>query len=168
MPKKKFKLNISPNKIKTILLSIIIAVVLFSFVVYLIQAIKPAPKYEDFCEERAIARAMAKPLNNLNLSDEELQEQTLFKECQERYEESRDSYNLIVFIIAVLAGLLAVSAGILLQLPSVSSGLMIGGVALTIYGTSRYWSKLSNWFRVIVLALVLAVLIWLGYKKLKN
>jgi len=155
----KFK-KISPTKIKTIVLSIAIAIILFAFVAYLVQAIYPSPRYSDFCE---IERA-AIPLTH-NLSQET---QPDYNKCSKEYELARDRYSFVVFIVAVISGLVAVVLGITLLLPSVSSGLMIGGTFLMIYGTARYWSNLSNWIRTLILAIVLAVLIFLAYKKLKN
>ncbi len=95
-------------------------------------------------------------------------EGSLYEECSSQYENAGDKYNPIVFVIAVIAGLISITMGIILSLPSVSSGLMVGGIFLTIYGTARYWSNLSNWLRTSILAAVLVILIFLGYKKLKN
>jgi len=143
---------------KTIILSIVIAIVLSAFIIYLIQAVYPSPKYENYCK-------------NIPLQIEKEQNITqakYYSECQNQYTNARDKYKLIVFIIAVISGLISVSIGILLTLPSVSSGLMLGGTLLTFYGTAIYWSNLSNWFRTVLLGIILGILIWLGYKKLDN
>lgn len=184
MPKKKKQFNSS--KIKAVMLSLIIAVVLFAFVAYLIQAIKPAPEWNDFCDERV--RKVA-PSTNEVVDEKSCTEQggewttqeircitepcpqgycDFYSECEKEYDTARDKYNLVVFIVAIIVGLIAVSVGIMLNLPSVSSGLMLGGTFLTIYGTARYWDNLSNWLRVIILGIALVILIWLGYKKLEH
>jgi len=194
-PRKDSKLklprNITPTKVKTIILSLVIAIVLAAFVIYLIQAIYPSPDYEDFCDEAEIRVPIPENKELLggtcatvapdsrqecceNKGYKTYNEETgqcegsLYAECQEQYENARDKYRLVVFFVAVISGLIAVSAGILLNLPSVSSGLMLGGTFLVFYGTAIYWSKLSNWLRALVLAVVLAILIWLAYKKLRN
>ena len=149
------------TKIKSILLSISIAIVLFSFIAYLIQAIRPSPKYDDYCDVR-IPRSL-----EYNQTSEETQEE-IWKECSQEYDEVMERHNSFVFIIAVIAGLVAIVIGILLKLPSVSSGLMLGGTFLIIYGTSRYWGHFSNWIKTIVMGIVLMILIWLGYNKLKT
>lgn len=179
--------SVSQKKIKAILLSLIIAIVLTAFVIYFIQAIYPSPEYEDYCDIKE--REISIPENPVivggtcaTVSPESRQEccenkgYELYNEetgkcedpCREKYETARNKYKLIVFIIAVIVGLLAVSTGVILALPSVSSGLMLGGAFLTFYGTAIYWSKLNNWLRVIILGIVLTILIWLGYKKLQN
>lgn len=150
----------SPTKIKTIILSVAIAIIFFAFVAYLIQAIYPSPQYSDFCE---IERTLTPPDKN---TTQETQED--YSKCSKEYELVRDQYNFVVFIVAVISGLIAIVVGIVLLLPSVSSGLMVGGTFLMIYGTARYWSNLSNWIRTLILAIVLAILIFLAYKKLKN
>lgn len=178
------KHKISSGKLKAIILSLVIAIVLAFFVGYLIQAIKPGPKYEDYCgktrtpipieKEVTITQAECEA-NNGTWSPYECVTTPctggycdFYYECNQEFEKAQDNYNLVVFIVAVVVGLIAVTAGIILSLPSVSLGLMLGGAFLTIYGSARYWYKLSNWIRVILLGIVLAILIWLGYKKLKN
>lgn len=163
------------KKIKATILSVVIAIVLSAFVIYFIQTIYPSPEYEDYCGKR---ERIPIPLDKEELIDQatcEEQEGTwrngycdYYFECNEEYNEARDKYKLIVFIVAVITGLIAISIGIILALPSVSSGLMLGGTFLTFYGTAIYWSNLSNWLRTIVLGAVLAILIWLGYKKLQH
>lgn len=162
------------NKLKSIILSILIAITLFSFVLYLTQTVKPAPQWEDYCEDR---------IRPLPFEESKIQNQTLciqnngtwvngycdyYKECQKEYDGARQDYNYIVFIISIIVGLLAVIAGIILKLPSVSFGLMLGGVFLFIYGPARYWDQFANPTKAIIMAIVLVILIWIGYKKLKT
>lgn len=179
MPKIKIKhVPITPTKIKTIILSVVIAIVLSGFVIYLTQTIYPRPEYEDYCGKVDV---ISRPI--LTDKGEQIINQTAcekqggkwkngycdyYLECNEKYDDASNHYKLIVFIVSVIAGLIAVSVGIILALPSVSSGLMLGGTFLTFYGTAIYWSNLSNLLKTLVLGAVLAVLIWLGYKKLQN
>ena len=89
--------------------------------------------------------------------------------CDKEYDTARDLYNRNVFFIATIAGILAVIiGGLLLSKESVGSGLMAGGVLSVIYGTMRYWEALGNIIRFVLLGVVLAVLIWIAYKKVKD
>jgi hypothetical protein len=179
------KKEIPINKFKTFILAIVIAVVLTGFVIYLIQAIHPSPKYEDYCNNVVPIPIEKQP--NINQSECELYNGiwipqniqcittpcpqgycNFYERCNNEYQKSQDNYNLLVFIISIVTGIIAISLGIILTLPSVSSGLMIGGTFLIIYGTLVYWHNLSNFLRAIILGLALIILIWLGYKKLKN
>lgn len=180
MPKKEAK-NFNPVKIKTIILALIIAIVLCSFVIYLIQAIKPSPKYEDYCNINSpyyenITKDICEANNGI-WTPQEIQcirapcpqgYCDFYAKCNEKFQGVQDKYNLVVFIITVIIGLIAVFLGITLHLTSVSLGLMLGGAFLILYGTMAYWYNLTNWIRVVILGIALVVLIWLGYKKLKS
>ena len=168
--------EVTATKIKAIILSIVIAIVLSSFVIYLTETFHPRPEWEDFCGEVSGPRTIkipAQPEEVINATDCEEDGGTwrngycdYYYECQQKYDDVNDEHRLVVFVVSVIAGLLAVAIGIALALPSVSSGLMLGGGFLTLYGTFNYWSDLSNWLRALVLGVVLIILIWLGYKKL--
>ena len=179
--KKHNKKSANPAKFKTIILSIVIAIVLCAFVIYLIQAIKPAPKYEDYCDIN-VKSAEVVDKNFCESEGGKWMPQNMecvkapcpqgycdfYYKCQKQFNSVDEKYKLVVFIVAVISGLIAVAFGIILALPSVSSGLMLGGVFLTFYGTVVYWTYLSRWLKVIILGATLAILIWLGYKKLGN
>ncbi len=87
--------------------------------------------------------------------------------CNQEGRDALEKYNRNVFIIATIFGLIALIAGIVLKITSVSSGLMGGGILLIIYGIIRYWSGLENYGRFTIMGIAFGVLIWLGYKKLK-
>ncbi|MBR9705930.1 hypothetical protein GOV14_02750 [Candidatus Pacearchaeota archaeon] len=181
---------IVPTRMKTIILSIAIAIILSAFVIYFINAVYPRPSWEDFCggERTALKGSPQTPakINQTactnsggNWIDLEIrciqapcpEEQgycDYYKECQEDFEAAANRYKLTVFLVSIIVGMIALVAGIILTLPSVSSGLMIGGTFLTIFGTLFYWTNLNNILKAIILGLVLFILIWVGYKKLGN
>lgn len=88
--------------------------------------------------------------------------------CMKDLEEKRTPYNRNVFIITVILGISAIILGVYLNLSSVSSGLMGGGVLTMLYGALRYWADMDEYLRFIILAVVFAVLIWIGYNKIKK
>ena len=88
--------------------------------------------------------------------------------CRGEFDDVREIYNRNVFIVATIIGIIALIVGIVLKITSVSSGLMGGSILLIIYGIIRYWSGLQNYGRFTVMGIALIVLIWLGYKKLKQ
>ncbi|MBW2976757.1 hypothetical protein KY347_04905 [Candidatus Woesearchaeota archaeon] len=88
--------------------------------------------------------------------------------CRTEFEGVREVYNRNVFIIATIFGLIALITGFFLKVSSVSAGMMGGGILTVFYGIIRYWSGLQNYGRFTVLGIALAILIWLGYKKLKS
>jgi len=88
--------------------------------------------------------------------------------CEQSYDAANEKYSKKVFIITLVIGIVAIIVSVLLQLVSVSAGLMVGGLFLIIYGTMRYWEFSSDFLRFVILGVVLAILIWLGYKKLNK
>ena len=119
---KKQKFQITPTRIKTTLLAIVIAIVLSAFVIYLIQTIHPRPEYEDYCgKARPVLleknQEITKEMCEANGGVWENSYCDYYSKCNGEYENARDRYRLMVFIVAVIAGLTAVSVGILLELP---------------------------------------------------
>jgi len=168
------------KNIKALILSVVIAIVLSSFIIYTIQVFDPSPEWEDYCSESIRGPKIARGID----ASEEIVDQTTCEaeegakwmngycdynyQCQMDYNDARDKHRFIVFLVAVPTGIVALALGISLALPSVSSGLMLGGVFLTIFGTGNYWDKFSNIVRVLILGIALVILIWLGYKKLES
>ena len=89
--------------------------------------------------------------------------------CQVEFDKVDEHYNRNVFIITSIVGLLAlIVGGVLLSVEGVSAGIMGGGILTIIYGTIRFWTNLPDYGRFTILGIVLAVLIWVGYKKIKK
>ena len=165
------------TKIKSAILALVIAIVLASLVGYAINVFDPSPEWNDFCDESIRAPKIVGEGDDVVRETQESCEANegakwmnghcdYNYQCQQDYEDASDRHSLTVFYVAVPAGIIALFVGIALGLPSVSSGLMLGGVFLVFYGTARYWSNFSDVVRVVILAIALAILIWLGYKKL--
>lgn len=91
-----------------------------------------------------------------------------YENCSKEYRDVSKEYNKIVFIICAIFGLAAIITGSYLTKDSVGTGLLSGGVITVIYGTIRYWEGLGDVIRFLLLGLVLALLIWAGYKKIKD
>lgn len=93
-------------------------------------------------------------------------------DCYRLQEEAREERNAVIFYVAVGLGLLFVVVGFLLPLGTVHEwvglGLIIGGVISMFIGTVSYWSDLARWVRPIVIALELAVLLVIVYKRMSD
>tara|TARA_Y100000310_G_scaffold282721_1_gene304163 strand:+ start:2098 stop:2610 length:513 start_codon:yes stop_codon:yes gene_type:complete len=162
------------TKIKSAILALVIAIVLASLVGYAVEVFDPSPEWDDYCDDFKTARPLGGPVDEVVLSDCEESEGAkrmdgycdFNYQCQMDYDDARDKHSLTVFLVSVPVGLIALFFGITLGLASVSSGLMLGGVFLIFYGTASYWENFSDIIRVVILAIALGILIWLGYKKL--
>ena len=90
--------------------------------------------------------------------------------CSQNFTNAQDVYNRNVFIALVILGILSLVLGAyLMRLSSaVSLGFSFGGVLALIIGAIRYWSNMQDVLRVVVLAVALAALVWIGIKKIQE
>lgn len=89
--------------------------------------------------------------------------------CQQGFDDAGKIYDRNIFIVLVIFGIIAIVLGfVFATVSAVSLGLSLGGVLSLIIGAIRYWSDMNDVVRVIVLAVALIVLIWLGIKKIKE
>lgn len=137
--------------------------------IYLVESIYPSPDYDDYCGDIKVLRPIAVDKEIVEVDQAQCEEQRrtwrngycdYYYKCQEEYNEARDKHKFVMFIVAAISGLVAITFGIILALPSVSSGLMLGGNFLMFFGTAQYWSNLNNWIRTLILGVVLVVLVW--------
>lgn len=88
--------------------------------------------------------------------------------CGKNFQVAHDEYQRNVFVVRVILGVLSLAVGFsLAAAEAVSLGLSLGGVLSLVIAMIGYWSKLGQYLQVVVLALALAALIWLGVKRLK-
>jgi hypothetical protein len=164
------------NKKKGVLI-IAIALVLAFFVGYGIEVFNPNPQIEDerdfyqYSDESECITAGGEWYNERFPRPIEEGGKEIQGYCNAPYKKielERSKHDRIVFIAAVLIGLIAVIVGLILKKDTISTGIVAGGVLLILYGTIRYWRHADNILKFILLGIVLAVLIWLGYKKLED
>ena len=174
------------GKAKKVILSIAIAILFSLFIGYGIETFYNSPKYERYCNITTPPMNALEPQCNdlggqwVNYSTPQ-QDYTsnpkmpvnvsgycdVYSKCNNEFQKVNEFYNRNVFFITFIIGLITIVVAILLSIESVSAGFMAGGVLLVVYGTIRYWGNLSDVWRTIMLGLALAVLVWIGYKKLK-
>lgn len=165
---------------KKVIVAIAIALIFALFIGYGIEVFSPTPKYEDFCPQRIYEARDEKTCTETGgvWQAEENSAPSPRpvgggycnqpQECNEFYNTTAANHDKIVFIIAIIFGLIGIVAGIILQKETVGVGLLIGGIVTILYGTIRYWQHANNTLKFILLGVVLAVLIWIGYKKLEK
>ena len=90
-----------------------------------------------------------------------------FKKTTDEYKHSRNS-----FFVLLIIGIAAIIGGMFKsKLEGISSGFIGGGVLVILWSliyTSYYWLTWSKYAKIIALGLVLALLIYFGYKKIEN
>ncbi len=183
------------GSIKKWALAISIAIVFNLFINYGIATFYKAPEYEDFCN---VSSYPVKPVpigvpykeNNCtdlvvsdNLSSECASTRGIIQfkynatgcpvdaycdTCNARFEDSRNSYDSNIFFVLVVIGVAALIGGLLVSLQSVGTGFLFGGIISIIIGTIRNWSNLTDVIRFLLLGLILLILIFVGYKKVRD
>ena len=89
--------------------------------------------------------------------------------CQKKFDEASRIYNRNVFIALVILGAVSLIVGVLLSANVVvSSGLAYGGVLSFIIASIGYWSSADDLIKVVILAIALALLIYIAIKKFKD
>ena len=87
--------------------------------------------------------------------------------CRKSYDDAQKIYDDRSFTVMVIAGFLALVIGVLVSVESISSGFLLGGILNLLFATLRYWDRFSNVIKFVLLGVVLLVLVWIGYKRLK-
>jgi hypothetical protein len=170
-------------KKKEIIISITIAIIFALFIGYGIEVFDPTDSYNEFCpeelydidnEEECLAEggawnenAIPAPVKEESIVEPNKRLCSPTKECYNEHRVVRTKHDKIVFIVSIIVGLIAIFTGIFLKKDAVSTGILSGGVLLIIYGTMRYWQHANDILKFVMLGIVLMVLIWIGYKKLK-
>ena len=89
--------------------------------------------------------------------------------CKKAYDTAQSLYNRNVFIVFVILGAASLIFSIFaIKVTAVSSGFLFGGLISIFIGTTRYWSNMNEYLRLVVLIIALTALIWVGYKKLRD
>lgn len=90
------------------------------------------------------------------------------QKCYDEFQPIENLYKRNVFIILAILGVLSIIIGILVKdLQALSFGLMLGGLISIVYGIMRYWAQMNEYLRFIILGILLIILIWISYKKLR-
>lgn len=179
-------------------LGIAIIIVFNLFVNYGISTFYKAPKYDDFCKPEAVRQTIVSkekcdsagglwsenayykggmkdgrqiataPVPTGQINEPAGWCDAYFK-CQKDFDSVNNIYRRNAFVIWVIAGLAAIVASFFLVVAeAVSAAFVFAGLVSLIVGTIGYWSAMQDYFRFIVLGMALAVLIYVGYKKLKE
>lgn len=166
-------------EVKNLILGAIIAVILVMFLAYGTNLAYESPKYEDYCPQ-----AMRPYIENETQQSCEMNNGTwipqniecikapcpqgycdYYSKCQPLYDNAEKAYSKNMFIIALAAGIIIIAvSALLISVPSIAGGLMLGSLFFIIYGTARYWRFMNDWLRFILLGIALVVLIYIGYR----
>lgn len=140
-------------KIKEVLIGLIIGIVLLMFLVFGAKLIYEAPSYENYCNYTKIYET-----NNTAIQNQ------LSQECNSKFEIANEDYSKNLFILSIVISLMIiVGSAVLININSISGGLMLGSLMYLVYGTGSYWRYMNDWIRFAILGFALVILIYVGY-----
>lgn len=173
-------------EVKNLILGAIIAVIFVMFCVYGTKLIYDEPMYEDYCNSsmystpqkiiaqnctnwQAIESAKSNCWNQEGVPISEYDENgcetsITCSTCSRDFENAERDYSKNLFIISLVFGVIVIVISfLLLQVPSVAGGLMLGSLFYIIYGTARYWRFMEDILRFVILGAALIILIGIAY-----
>ena len=174
--------------VKKWLVAIAIAIVFNLFVNYGIDTFYPGPEWDDFCEEEErfgyvkpgecekvnvtddLRRNCAEQKGHVSYRNYDVNDcptEAYCETCRNEFEGVEESHSGNVFVVLMIISITVLVAGIILKADAVSLGFSMAGVLGLIISSMRYWSHLQDVYRFLLLGVALAVLIWVGYRKIK-
>jgi hypothetical protein len=174
------------------MLSIGVGILAALFIGFLIEAVYPSPKHEDFCKmqgnmpepktaktavcdftyDTAMRNACAE--NGGMIYQEWDAQGCVVKEtcdyCEKEYMAADEAYSRTLFYITAPIGLIMIILGLYLPtaIDAIAAGVLFGGVLTMIQVTARVFGSLGKWWRVILLGVELVIVIWIGVKKVRD
>ena len=163
-----------------------IIIIVNLFFNYALSLVYQSPTYENFCPTEQVNQNVDNQkacvsqggqwneniYNEVGMSRGELTPVgycNLQYTCQNNYDTAQKAYDRNVFITLIILGALCVAVGSFLKGNAVISiALSWSGVLSFVIASMRYWTSADDWVKVIILAIALAILIWVAVKKFKN
>jgi hypothetical protein len=143
-------------KIGKVFLAIGIAVILAIFIAYAVSVIYKMPKMD--CEPSSAEQTRG-----------EYYESREYRQCIADWQSEQKIWEANSVLIIGIIGIIAIVLGfILIHVEAVGSGILGGGIILVIYDVLRYWRALNEYLRLLILAAVLILLIYFGYRMFKK
>ncbi|HLP80292.1 MAG TPA: hypothetical protein VK158_06650 [Acidobacteriota bacterium] len=162
---------------RKILVALVVAVLFTIFVHTTINAIFPAPDWNDYCGEQNQKQMPSKFYDGTTLTAEEQAAKAAYeaesKQCQADWQAVQDKHELTVFLISAFAGLIATLAGLFISATtpvgmSIASGFLLGGIFSIFTGTMMGWNGIALVVRPIIILAEMVIVILVAYKRLNK
>lgn len=88
--------------------------------------------------------------------------------CSGAFAHAHGQYDRNVFIILIVLSLGIIALGLFSSAEILSLGFVWAGVLSLVIASLRYWSDAENWMRLVILAVALAVLVWLALRRFRK
>ncbi len=180
-------------RFKKVGLAISIIIVLNILIWTAIETFYKTPQYEDFCPQKQVETQITTQDACVNAGGQWVEGRAgaTMKEgvegydvpvainekdycnkdytCSKNYDDAYNVYNRNVFIIRAIAGFISLAVGLAItSVAAVANGLLYGGILSIIIGTTGYWSAMDEYLRFAIMLPTFILLIYLGYRKLRD
>lgn len=89
--------------------------------------------------------------------------------CRKDYDREMSVYSRNVFVVWVIVGVIAIVGSFFFTAVSaLSTSFMFAGIISLLIGNTEYWWAMQDYLRFVILGIALSVLIYVGYRKLKE
>jgi len=176
------------DKIKNVGIVLTVAILFTVLMLSITNAAYPNPKYEDFCREMPVPVKFAQEPDKCGetrapiacngpveyIYDEKgCPKEAKCDSCSKDLEDARKKYNLVLFIISSISGVLAILFGLSYRKNDefsvlIRSGFVVGGLASIFFGTVHYYGDMGRFVRPAVILAELAIVIVVTYKIIKK
>jgi len=176
------------EKLKKTGIVITVAILLTIFIFSLTSAIYPRPDYKDFCNTTA---KIQRPVDKEKCGDvmpeaidcdgpvEYIYDvdgcpiEAKCNYCYEEYDLGRERYDLVLFIVSSIAGVLLILFGLFCKKKDefwdlVKGGALLGGLISLFVGTSIYYNDMARFLKPIVIFGELFIVLLVTYKVVKK
>ena len=181
-------------KFKKVMLGLGVGILAALFIGFLIEAIYPNPKYDEYCNmtyynyPQPVAKQGGLVCDykyNITMRENCSANRGMIQEkydtngcvigemcdfCDRDYQAASEKYNRNLFYITAPIALVMIILGLYLPLSidAIAGGMLFGGILTLLQVTMRVFGNLGKWTRVVLLGLELALVIWIGVKKVKE
>ena len=151
-------------------------VIVFALVLWQgIEAFYPSPQWNQFCNETGpmVVPVKLGEVNQMTNASYCAEINGTFRqgycdiyyECQKTFDNADKEHSKVVFVVSLIAALIAVILGYaVLSVEPVGSSLIASGVWSLLWGTAMNWTNFTNIWRFLLLLVALVVLIWIALR----
>ena len=185
--------------VRRIIVIFVIAILFTIFINVSIEAFYPMPDYADYCKNdnypnyprptpykeapsnfscpefktpQSVTDLCSSEKGNVEFKYDEqgCAKEAYCETCHIALDKANQRYNLAVFIISAIMGLIALIAGLYLPKKKnpinewVGSGFLLGGLLTIFVGTARYFGDMGRAMRPVVILLELVLFLYLTYR----
>ncbi|MBI5065953.1 hypothetical protein HZA97_06960 [Candidatus Woesearchaeota archaeon] len=184
--KSKFK---NSSKLQQIILGIGILVLLVAFILYGLEVFYKEPTYDQFCNYYSTTapkpyyeeptEVMCNTAKGKWFPREGPCPAAISKEsvncpagycdfdfyCRPVYEKAQEKHSMYVLFVLSTLGVAIIIGGLFVSVQVISNSIMAGGVIIILRGVIGAWNFLSKYLQWALLGVLLALLLWVAYKK---